>query len=413
MLLDRFDVFLFDLDGVIYIGSEALPGAVQALERLRAERKTIRFLTNNPCMTREQVAAKLNGLGIEAGVGEVVTSGWATAHYLREQQFHSVYVLGDEHLEWECRQAGLELVDVSSAEAVVVGWSDELTLREIQGAVTRIVKGAKCIATNADRIFPGPVGPMMAVGTVVEAIKLSAGISPDVVGKPFPYMFQQALEHVEDLSRAVMVGDTPDADIAGAHRMGISAILVSNAPSSEFPSARDFRKPDAIIPDLRSLWDQEVRLEPWTAPAFPWPDDIKPGVAGIIMDERRRVLLMKRADNGCWGIPSGHVELGETVEEAIVREIAEETGLNVKVTRLIGVYSHPDSQVFSYPNGKVSHFVTTYFRCEVAGGTLVREGDETLDVQYFELDALPGNMLTMHPRWIADALADDSISFFR
>ncbi|WP_019424767.1 HAD-IIA family hydrolase [Paenibacillus sp. OSY-SE] len=413
MLLDRFDVFLFDLDGVIYIGSEALPGAVQALERLRTKRKTVRFLTNNPCMTREQVAAKLNGLGIEAKVGEVVTSGWATARYLSEQQVHSVYVLGDEHLEWECRQAGLELVDVSSAEAVVVGWSDELTLREIQGAVTRIVKGAKCIATNADRIFPGPEGPMMAVGTVVEAIKMSAGITPDVVGKPFPYMFQQALEYVEDLSRAVMIGDTPDTDIVGAHRMGISAILVSSVPRSEFPSARDFRKPDAIIPDLRSLWDQEVRLEPWAAPAFPWPDDIKPGVAGMIMDERRRVLLMKRADNGCWGIPSGHVELGETVEEAIVREIAEETGLNVKVTRLIGVYSNPDSQVFSYPNGKVSHFVTTYFRCEVVGGTLVREGDETLDVQYFELDALPDNMLTMHPRWIADALADESISFFR
>ncbi|MEC0668324.1 NUDIX domain-containing protein [Priestia flexa] len=149
------------------------------------------------------------------------------------------------------------------------------------------------------------------------------------------------------------------------------------------------------------------------SPSFSWPDHIKAGVAGIIFDKTQRVLLMKRADNGLWGIPSGHVEPGETVEEAIIREISEETGLKVKVNRLIGVYSDPVSQVFSYPNGKVSHFITTCFECEVVGGTLIRENEETLDVNYFDFNHLPENLLRMHPRWLKDALENKQISYIR
>ncbi len=133
----------------------------------------------------------------------------------------------------------------------------------------------------------------------------SRGSDPDgfgqdalYLGKPYPYMFRQALRHVEDWSRAVMFGDTPDTDIVGAHRMGISAVLISSEPYTGYSSARDYRS-DAIIPDLRNLLDEELRLERWVPPAFPWPDEIKSGVAGIVLDERGRVLLMKRADNGC------------------------------------------------------------------------------------------------------------------
>lgn len=97
---------------------------------------------------------------------------------------------------------------------------------------------------------------------------------------------------------------------------------------------------------------------------------MKAGVAGIIIKESSSVLLMKRADNGLWGIPSGHVEPGETVEQAIIREIEEETGLVVKVSKMIGVYSDPSSQTFIYPDGRVSHFITNCFQCDVIGGTL-------------------------------------------
>ena len=85
-------------------------------------------------------------------------------------------------------------------------------------------------------------------------------------------------------------------------------------------------------------------------------DEICPGVAVIIFDADKRVLLQKRADVGLWGIPSGHVEPGETLLNAAVREVMEETGLEVRIKRLIGIYSDPASQVFCYPNGKNVHF---------------------------------------------------------
>ncbi|KKB33118.1 HAD-IIA family hydrolase [Heyndrickxia sporothermodurans] len=413
MIADEFDVFLFDLDGVIYIGSEPLPEAVESLRRLRKEKKEIRFLTNDPCTTREKTAKRLSKLGIEASSEEVITSGWLTAQYLHHEKVRTAFVLSDENLKWECQQVGINIKDQTNVEAVVVGWDDNASFHDIQKAAKFIHKGSKFVATNADRTFPTPEGPLPAVGAMVEAIRVSTEKRPIIVGKPYPYMFKKALEDFIPSSRAVMVGDNPYTDILGAHQAGIPAILVSEQNVKKFPSARDFRNPDATIPNLKSLFDSNINIKKWISPSFSWPDNIEAGVAGIIFDKKQRVLLMKRADNGLWGIPSGHVEPGETVEEAIIREIREETGLRVKVNRLIGVYSDPVSQVFSYPNGNVSHFITTCFECEVIGGTLNRKSEETLDADYFDFNHLPENLLNMHPRWLKDALERERISYIR
>lgn len=122
---------------------------------------------------------------------------------------------------------------------------------------------------------------------------------------------------------------------------------------------------------------------------------------------------MKRADNGQWGIPSGHVEPGESVEQAIIREIKEETGLTVKVSKMIGVYSDPSSQTFIYPDGRVSHFITNCFQCEVIGGELKKSTEEALEIRYFNIHELPENLLPMHPRWLEDALAQKDLAFIR
>jgi len=142
-------------------------------------------------------------------------------------------------------------------------------------------------------------------------------------------------------------------------------------------------------------------------------DEICPGVAVIIFDADKKVLLQKRTDVGLWGIPSGHVEPGETVAEAAVREVFEETGLEIRIKRLIGVYSEPESQVFSYPNGKNVHFITSCFEAEVIGGSIKRTCPETEDVRFFPSTALPENILHMHPRWLADALCEYEAAFIR
>ncbi|PLR87017.1 NUDIX domain-containing protein [Bacillus sp. V33-4] len=142
-------------------------------------------------------------------------------------------------------------------------------------------------------------------------------------------------------------------------------------------------------------------------------DEIHPGIAVIILDEENRVLLQKRADVGLWGIPSGHVEPGETVTEAAVREVQEETNLQISIKKLIGVYSDPASQVFQYTDGKNVHFVTTCFLAEIVGGKLQCNSPESLAVQFFHKDALPADLIKMHPRWLDDALANVESSFIR
>ena len=142
-------------------------------------------------------------------------------------------------------------------------------------------------------------------------------------------------------------------------------------------------------------------------------DDLKAGVAVIILNEENQVLLQKRSDVGLWGIPSGHIEIGETVSEAAIREIKEETNLDIRIKKLIGVYSEPDSQVFTYPNGGVVHFITTCFLAEITGGELRCNSSESLEIQFFEQQSLPRDLLKMHPQWLNDALANNDLAFIR
>ena len=104
---------------------------------------------------------------------------------------------------------------------------------------------------------------------------------------------------------------------------------------------------------------------------------IRPSVSAVIFDRRGRLLLQQRSDGGQWGLPGGSVEIGESVRDAVRREVQEETGLHVSVRRLVGVYSEPARQVVRYPDGNVWHYVNVCFECAVRGGVLATL-DETL-----------------------------------
>lgn len=139
---------------------------------------------------------------------------------------------------------------------------------------------------------------------------------------------------------------------------------------------------------------------------------IRPGVAAVIFGEGG-VLLQLRDDNGRWGLPGGAVEPGESVTAAIVREVREETGLDVEPVRLIGVYSDPaNHQVIAYPDGNVIHYVSTVFECAVRGGTLTC-CDESLDLRFFDPAALPPDALPIARIRIRDALAHQVAAFVR
>ncbi len=127
------------------------------------------------------------------------------------------------------------------------------------------------------------------------------------------------------------------------------------------------------------------------------------GCSATIFDEGGRVLLTRRADNGQWCLPSGGMESGESAAEACEREVFEETGLRVRVKRLVGVYSHPD-QLVIYPDGNKVFIVALHFEAEVLGGDLGLS-DETTEVGYFTLDQIRGmEMLDHHEERILDTL---------
>jgi ADP-ribose pyrophosphatase YjhB (NUDIX family) len=141
-------------------------------------------------------------------------------------------------------------------------------------------------------------------------------------------------------------------------------------------------------------------------------NQIRPGVAAIIQDDGGSILLQRRSDNGLWGLPGGSVEIGESVRDAIVREVREETGLSVEVLRLVGVYSDPKFQIVRYPDGNVVHYISTLFACRILDGTL-QTCDETLDLQFFDPMHLPEDLLSMHRIRIQDALANRPTAFIR
>jgi ADP-ribose pyrophosphatase YjhB (NUDIX family) len=131
---------------------------------------------------------------------------------------------------------------------------------------------------------------------------------------------------------------------------------------------------------------------------------IRPSVAAVVRDEQGQILLQRRSDNGRWGLPGGSVEIGESVAEAIRREVVEETGFRIEVGRLVGVYSDPALQVVRYPGGSVVHYISILFECRIVGGAPATSA-ETLEVGFFPPGALPESLLPMHRIRIEDALA--------
>jgi ADP-ribose pyrophosphatase YjhB (NUDIX family) len=140
--------------------------------------------------------------------------------------------------------------------------------------------------------------------------------------------------------------------------------------------------------------------------------ELRPGVAAVIQNGEGGILLQRRSDNALWGLPGGSVEIGESVREAILREVREETGLTVEIVRLIGVYSDPRIQIVRYPDGNVVHYVSTLFACRIVAGEL-QTGDETLDLRFFDPSDLPDDLVPMHRIRIQDALANRPAAFIR
>lgn len=367
MLADQFDAFFFDMDGVIYVGRQVLPHAVSSLEQLRQLGKSIRFLTNNPCPTREGLVNRLRSMGIEAYKEEMFTASWATCLYLQKLGIRQVYPIGSPEMLLEMAEVGISATN-EEPEAVVVGCETAIDYEQLTLATRFIRKGALFVATMVDAWFPDEGGPSPAAGALVSALQTSTDHYPVIIGKPALPMFQEArqsLPHIEQ-SRIAMIGDNPMSDILGAHQAGLTALMISRLEEETrlYPGARDLRQPDAYIPDLAALFDDRYMVRKWEPVSYLWPQRVVPAVAALVFNNDGSVLLLQH-EGEPWQVPLGIVGPGETVEEAVRREVTTQTGIQVQGVRLSGVYSEPKRQVMTLPSGEVVHCIVNCFVCDM------------------------------------------------
>jgi HAD superfamily hydrolase (TIGR01450 family) len=259
-LVDLYDLLMFDLDGVVYVGDDAVPGAPEHLARARAEGGHVAFITNNASRPPQAVADKLTGLGIQAEASDVVTSAQAAAHVLLERHGVGarVVVLGAAGLEGALVEAGLTpcRVDADDAVAIVTGYGPDVVWRDIMVAAVRIRDGLAWVASNTDLTLPTADGPAPGHGVLVELLSRFSGVEPSVAGKPRRPLLDETVRRVGG-ARPLMIGDRLDTDIAGGHEAGVDSLLVLTGVTglAELVAATPELRPTYLSPDLRGLLD--------------------------------------------------------------------------------------------------------------------------------------------------------------
>lgn len=260
-LAERYDAIICDLDGVVYRGPTAVPGAVEALEMCGLP---VLYATNNASRTPAEVAAHLRDLGLTCPDEAVVTSSQAGAWVLSQQLDHGAAVLavGGPGVAAAVAEYGLRPVQPDDAAgvdvaAVLQGYGPHVRAQDLAEAAYAIQRGARWVATNTDATLPTDRGIAPGNGSLVGAVRLAVGRDPDeVAGKPHPPLYLLSLARLGVApERVLAVGDRLETDIAGAVATGIDSLLVLTGVSSRrgAESADESQRPTYIAADLRSL----------------------------------------------------------------------------------------------------------------------------------------------------------------
>lgn len=237
-----------DLDGVIWRGSDTVPGSPEAVAALREAGIPIAFVTNSAMRTPAQVAAKLAHHGIPDAEPEVVTAAMAAATMVEAGE--RVLAIGSEGLTAALTDVGAELVNDGPADAVVVGITMSFDYDDMTRAMRAVGAGARFIATNTDTTYPSHDGLLPGNGALVGAIAIATGTEPEVAGKPHDPIALLVRERLGDAG--LMVGDRADTDGLFAESVGYEFGLVFSGVTapSDLPVVP---RPIATAPDLRAL----------------------------------------------------------------------------------------------------------------------------------------------------------------
>lgn len=246
--------FLIDMDGVIYRGSQLIPGADRFIEHLLRDKIPFLFLTNNSQRTRRDVATKVRRMGIEVDESHIFTCAMATARYLAMQKpGGTAYVIGEGGLLQALHMNGFSIVD-QDPDYVVVGEGRSHNFEMIEMAVRMIEDGAKLIATNLDPNCPTQSGLRPGCGAIVAMLEAATGRKAFSVGKPSPVMMRAARKELGLVTDDVtMIGDTMETDILGGTQMGYRTVLVLSGGTQLTDLAQYAYQPDIVVDSVADL----------------------------------------------------------------------------------------------------------------------------------------------------------------
>lgn len=269
-LADRFDGLLVDLDGVVWIGREPVPGSPEALRALLEAGKRIVFVTNNPGRPPAAYAERLRELGVEVDEGQIVTAGMVAARLAGEAAGAggSAFVIGAPALKEMVAATGARLLEGEAAweaDVVVVSGHRGFDYGELLVAKRALDRGAALFATSHDPTMPYPGGELPGTGAVLAAVETATGRRAEIAGKPERHLFEMAVEALRGSFRShsdrkeprdgrlAMVGDRVSSDIAGGRAAGLETVLVLSGTTSREEAEAADPAPDHLLGSLRDL----------------------------------------------------------------------------------------------------------------------------------------------------------------
>ena len=251
--------YLIDMDGVIYRGTNVIPGAQAFINTLLSRHIPFTFLTNNSQRTRRDMAMKLRRLGFNVGDEHVFTCAMATARYLaRQKPDGTAFVIGEGGLLNALHQHGFAIVD-KDPDFVVVGEGRTFNAEMMEQAVNLIIGGARLIATNLDPNCPTQFGTRPGCGAIVAMLEAATGTKAFSVGKPSPIMMRGARKEIGlTAAQTIMIGDTMETDILGGVQLGYRTILVLSGGTQRDHLKRFAYQPDRVVESIADLDHDEL-----------------------------------------------------------------------------------------------------------------------------------------------------------
>jgi 4-nitrophenyl phosphatase len=245
-------LYVFDLDGTLYRGEEAIPHAAEAVAALRARGAQVRFVTNNSGRTRAEFSTKLTRMGFAASPEEVVSSATGTADYCRQRGIRSAFVVGEPGLVSTLRSVGVVVPNALAngltvpqaalveVDAVIAGICRHFDYPLMDSAMQHLRRGATFVATNRDATFPMEGGRLQpGAGSIIAALETCGGVAPFVVGKPNPFLIETIVQEAGIApEETLVVGDRMDTDIESGRRAGCDTYLVLTGVETHLPEGQ-------------------------------------------------------------------------------------------------------------------------------------------------------------------------------